>query len=223
MNFFRKVLWIFVHPFKALCEINDSEEVSFKGPLTLLFILALLSSINTYLIFNKISVSLSAEISPFLTLGGIFGSIGSFISVFVAWIIYSAFFHVLALLFRGEGNFKKLLEMFGWSYTPKIISSVVSLVITLFFFPALPEIKSFVEIPKVFEAMSKASCFTFTRVLDRLTLFWVLFLFGIALWKNHKLRKIEVLVIILLPTLLYFALTYFFFPSIFSSFQTFPR
>ncbi|RPJ52548.1 MAG: hypothetical protein EHJ95_03845 [Methanobacteriota archaeon] len=49
--------------------------------------------------------------------------------VYLAWVIMTAFFYVLSLVFKGKGTFNRTLEFVGYGYLPQLIGAAIGAVL----------------------------------------------------------------------------------------------
>ena len=67
-----------------------------------------------------------------------FSVIGAFIGIFVTWAVVTGIFYVISLVFNGNGSFSRCLEVIGYGFLPRVIGSLVTLVVTVVYIPLIP-------------------------------------------------------------------------------------
>ena len=70
----------------------------------------------------------------------------AFFGVFVSWAIISGIFYVISIVFKGNGEFSRSLEIVGYGFIPRIIGSFITLVFALVYLPQ-------VIVPKITQDM----------------------------------------------------------------------
>lgn len=131
-------------------EKKMSEDISFKMPIVIIFVIGIIGAINAILITQKILAELPIDTPPFASFGAILGAVGAIIAVFVMWVIYAVVFYVISLVFKGEGEFKRVLEFVGFGFIPSIASGVIGLVLMKM---ALPTIEFSMDNPDLMQQM----------------------------------------------------------------------
>jgi len=66
-----------------------------------------------------------------------FSVIGAFIGIFVTWAIVTGIFYVVSLVFNGNGSFFRCLEVIGYGFLPRVIGSLIILVVTVVYIPLI--------------------------------------------------------------------------------------
>lgn len=105
-------------------------EADFKPPLMIIGIMAIISAIGAYVVASTIIGSLPSDAASFAQIGLIIGAIFAIIVVFIMWVIYSGIFYLISMIFGGQGNFKRVLELVAYGFLPSILGSAISLVLT---------------------------------------------------------------------------------------------
>ncbi|MDI9395268.1 MAG: YIP1 family protein [Euryarchaeota archaeon] len=111
-------------------------EISFKYPLLIILLIAVLSVISTILtmknlldsFFSGMDSSMPASAMSTTVIGSI--AIGGFIGSFLPWVILAGIFYSISYVFKSNGSFKRTLEFTGYGFVPQVFSSLVSLVVT---------------------------------------------------------------------------------------------
>ena len=129
-------------------EKKMSEDISFKMPIFIILVMGIIGAINAIIMMQKIMAQLPSDAAPFASFGAIFGAVGAIIAVFVMWIIYTVVFYAISLAFKGEGEFKRVLEFVGYGFLPSIASGIVGLILMM---RALPAIEFSIDNPDLFQ------------------------------------------------------------------------
>ncbi len=129
-------------------EKKMSEDISFKMPIVIILAIGILGAINGIFMMQKIMAELPSDAAQFASYGAIFAAVGAIIGVFVMWVIYTVVFYVISLAFKGEGEFKRVLEFVGYGFIPSIASGVIGLVVMMV---ALPTIEFSMDNPELLQ------------------------------------------------------------------------
>lgn len=109
---------------------KTNEEKEWKTPLIIVAVMATLGALSAYMTMMKVMESLPPEAAAFAGVGTAFGIVGAIIGIILAWVLYSAIFYLISLVFNGEGSFKRVMEFVSYGFIPSIASSAVSLYFT---------------------------------------------------------------------------------------------
>ena len=106
-----------------------TEEPEWKNPLIIMTLVAIVGAITTY-------TTLMGTLQSLMGLDFLEGSgkivviivmvIFSILAVIFSWLIYTAIFYVISVIFGGEGDFKRLMEFVSYGFIPSIVSSIIS-------------------------------------------------------------------------------------------------
>jgi len=121
-----------------------SEKERLNVPLLIVFCGAIIAGVHAYLIGGltaKMMAALSPGIAPIITISAFFGGM---IATFLVWLVLTGVFFGLSFVFKGQGSFRRCLEVTGYGYLPQIIGSLISLVVAFLYVPkvVVPEISS---------------------------------------------------------------------------------
>ncbi len=195
------------YPIKTFKEITE-REINLKRPFLIVLVLGILTILVTWALLTKMIFSIPEEVKGLLTFGFILGVIFTFIGIFVMWAIQAGILHLFAFgLFKGEGNYKKLLELIGYAYFPQIFAITINLIIVLFF---MPKIHISMTIPPEQQILVIKE-FQYTKIIGLVGTAWTLLLSVIAVKEVHKLTLLKALIVVLVPTIIYFILTQYVF------------
>jgi hypothetical protein len=113
--------------------INEKE--SLKIPLLIILCGAILGSVHAYLVGGLTGKLLAALVPGMATFIAISAVIGAIIITFLTWIILTGIFYGLSFLFKGQGTFKRCLEVTGYGYLPQIFGSIISVIVAFMYIP----------------------------------------------------------------------------------------
>ncbi len=208
----RKPFTLLFHPVKAVEEILG-QEISFKEPSLIIFVIGLFGGLSGYVVVQNISRFFEPRIRVFMAVGGYLAILSGIVTSFLVWIGFTVVLHLLALAFKGRNGLKRFLQLVGLSFTPQIISSFLGFLFVCFYFPELSVTVpiNFTSIRLIQENLQRTGVFVYSRVIGRLMFFWSLVLCGICVKKNYGVSNKRAAAIVLIPTLLYFAITFLLF------------
>ncbi len=118
-------------------EKKMSGDVSFKMPIAIILVIGIIGAINATLMMQKIMTELPGDTAEFASFITVASAIGAIIGVFVMWVIYAVVFYAISLVFKGEGEFKRVLEFVGYGFIPSIASGVIGLIIMTMVLPTI--------------------------------------------------------------------------------------
>ncbi|KKG17853.1 hypothetical protein EO98_02470 [Methanosarcina sp. 2.H.T.1A.6] len=112
-------------------------EVSFKYPLLIILVIAVLTIGSSLLVMNNLKDSFSSDMdssisASVMSIGIIGGAIGGLIGTFISWFVLAGIFYSISYVFASKGSFKRTLEFVGYGFVPQIFSSVVSIIAMYF-------------------------------------------------------------------------------------------
>jgi hypothetical protein len=122
--------------------INEKE--SLKIPCLIVLTGAIIGGIYAFMV-GGLTGKLMGDLMPGLsTIIQISTLIGALIATFVVWVVMTAVFFGLSCLFKGQGSFRRCLEMTGYGYLPQVIGSVVTLIAAYVYVPKIivPEVSA---------------------------------------------------------------------------------
>jgi hypothetical protein len=131
-----------------------SEDISLKIPIAIIIVFGIIGAINAILMMQKIMAALSSDAAQFASFGAIFAGISAIICVFVMWLLYTVVFYVISMVFKGEGEFKRVLEFVGYGFIPSIASGVIGLIVMTM---ALPTIEFSMENPELMQQLMSSN------------------------------------------------------------------
>ncbi|HJH32120.1 MAG TPA: YIP1 family protein [Methanosarcinaceae archaeon] len=129
-------------------EKKMNEEISFKVPLIIIFVVGVIGAVNTMSMMQAIFAELSSDAAQFASYGSIFAAVVAIISVFIMWVMYALVFYAISLALKGQGELKRVLEFVGYGFIPSIASSIIGLVVMR---TVLPTIEFSIENPELMQ------------------------------------------------------------------------
>lgn len=117
-------------------ESKKNSKVNLKIPFLFVVLTSILGAISILILFRNTFLSTPSEnLKTLMITGFIFASIFGTIIGLIGYFIETTIFNLTAVILGGKGNFKKLLELFGYTYIVTIISSLIGLIIAIGYAP----------------------------------------------------------------------------------------
>lgn len=108
---------------------HEARDPGVRRPATVVAFVAVLGLLSAIPVFQATLSALPPEASAFAAIGIAIGAIAGLLGPFVVWLVYTALFYLLSLVFDGTGEFRDLFAVVGWGFAPRVISSLVGTVI----------------------------------------------------------------------------------------------
>ena len=187
-------------------EKKMSEDISFKMPIVIILVVGIIGAINAIIMMQKIMAELPSDAAQFASFGAIAGGIGAVIAVFVMWVIYTVVFYAISLVFKGEGEFKRVLEFVGYGYIPSIASGIIGLIAMRI---ALPTIQFSIDNPELLqESLMSNPMMQMSTIISVIFTLWSanIWIFGLIYSRNMSTKNAIItvgvpVVLLLMPTL----------------------
>ena len=187
-------------------EKKMSEDINLKMPMVIIFVMGIIGAISAIIMMQKIMAELPSDAAQFASFGAIAGGIGAVIAVFVMWVIYTIVFYAISLVFKGEGEFKRVLEFVGYGYIPSIASGIIGLIAMRI---ALPTIQFSIDNPELLqESLMSNPMMQMSTIISVIFTLWSanIWIFGLIYSRNMSTKNAIItvgvpVVLLLMPTL----------------------
>jgi hypothetical protein len=135
-------------------------------------------------------------LETFITLSSVLGAL---IGTFIFWIIWAGVIYALTFAFKGEGPFKRVLEVVGFGYLPQVLGSLITLAAAFIYIPriAVPTITNAgIQDPVVLEQTIKAfmhdpAMMELTQVSSLISIVFLLWSANIWIFGIKHIRKLS--------------------------------
>jgi hypothetical protein len=137
--------------------VNKKEDLKF--PFLIVLAESLVAAADGYLIGGLTAKMMAPAMPGIETIIALSSVLGALIGTFIFWIIWAIVIYVLTGAFKGQGAFRRVLEVVGFGYIPLVLGSLLTLVATIMYIPriAVPAITSAgLQDPVVLEQTMKA-------------------------------------------------------------------
>ena len=187
-------------------EKKMSEDINFKMPIVIILVMGIIGAISAITMMQKVMAELPSDAAQFASFGAIAGAIGAIIGVFVMWLIYTLVFHVISIVFKGEGEFKRVLEFVGYGFIPSIASGIIGLIAMRI---ALPTIQFSIDNPELLqESLMSNPMMQMSTTISVIFTLWSanIWIFGLIYSRNMSTKNAIITVgvpvgLLLIPTL----------------------
>lgn len=122
--------------------INEKE--SLKFPALIVLAGGIAGAMYGYLIGGLTGQLLNAIMPGMDTILTLASVIGALFGIFIFWVIWTIVMYAFSFIFKGEGSFKRTLEVVGYGYLPQVFGSIITFVIALDYVPRIhvPQLSS---------------------------------------------------------------------------------
>jgi hypothetical protein len=112
-----------------------AEKESLKIPGLIVLVLGIVSAVYAYLIGGLTGKMMAGLIPGMESIIAISTILGALFGVFVFWGIWAGVFYLISSLFKGEGTFKRSLELVGYGFLPQIFGAILTVIVALQYLP----------------------------------------------------------------------------------------
>ncbi len=207
-GFLGQVIGVLYRPRVIFSKMEESDLT--KG-LIVMFVMALLAAYSSMIYMGKIPLSVLSpqlegmDTSQFEGTMGLFAGIGSGVSILIGWVASTLLLHGLGRLSGGSGSMKRFFAMHGFASVPSLLNQLLRVIDA-----------------SIMDANSLASYFVSYRDISgkalrallgsNLVNVWglaTIALLVIAVEENYGASRGRAILIVLVPSVVYFAINYF--------------
>ncbi|MCW4012839.1 MAG: YIP1 family protein [Candidatus Bathyarchaeota archaeon] len=206
-GFIGQVTGVLYKPRQIFSTVDEGDRT--KG-LIVMFVMVLLAAYSSMLYLGKIPLSVlspqleGVDTSQIEGSMGLFAGIGAGISILVGWSASTLLMHGLGKLSGGNGSMKRMFALHGFASVPSLLNQLIRVVDA-----------------SIMDSASLASYFVSYRSLGKiLTAFiganlmnlWgiaTIALLVLAVEENYELSRTRSVMVVLLPSVVYFLINYF--------------
>ena len=163
-----------------------TEKETLKIPVLIVLTVGIVAAISGYLMGGLSAKMMAGIMTGMESVIPLFAMAGALIGTFVFWLIAAVIFYLISSLFKGQGSFKRVLEVVGYGYLPQIAGSIISLVAAIIYIPRItvPTLtKAALEDPAMIQQVTKA--FLHDPAMMELTQITTLVSIVFMLWSAH--------------------------------------
>jgi len=182
------------------------DDINLKIPFTIVVSLIALMGVTSFVALSKLLTNIDVQTNVGILLKIGFG-IGILTVIFIGllfWIIEAGIFHIIALFFGGEGNYRKQLELIGYAYVPNLILTLIGFSVWIVYLFVINPTLSF-ENPQIAQkTIESIPIFKAMNYIGQLFTLWNFGLSILAVKEAHKLSSIKSLITVSIPVLIIF-------------------
>jgi hypothetical protein len=192
------VIDILFHP-DAFFRNVVTEKEDLKFPAIIVLIGSLAAAGYGYLIGGLTARMMSSAMPGIDTIITLSSVIGAVIGTFIFWIVGAGIFYAISTVFKGQGSFKRVLEIVGYGYLPQIFGSLITLVAAIEYVPkiSVPTLSSAaLQDPTVMEQTMKAfmhdpAMFELTQITSLVAVVFLLWSASIWIFGLQHARQLS--------------------------------
>lgn len=124
------------------------EKESFTWPLVIVLAGSIAAAGYGYLVGGATAQMMSEALPGIGAVSTLLLVFGAVVGVFVFWLIWTAVIFALSLVFKGDGTFKRTLQVTGYGYLPQVFGSIISLIVAFEYVPRI-------VVPRITTAMAQ--------------------------------------------------------------------
>jgi hypothetical protein len=201
------ILLLFSHP-DGFFRRDPKEWSGLAVPAVIVLVSGILAAMSGYLVTRLISGLFPAgmeEVSAMAPIMGIAGAGGAFLGVFLMWVVYTAVFYVISMIFMGKGTFTRTLAAVGYGFLPTAIGSLISLVLLWYYLPGIEvtPVRDIMDIQQATLAITQAPVFRMISILGIIFLLWSASIWIFALRYSRELTMRNAAITVGVPVLIY--------------------
>lgn len=118
-------------------EARMQDEPSLKVPALIALICGLIGAVSALIMADVTTAMLPAEMGGLGTLMVVFSTAVAFVGGFLAWIIYGFIFHIISMVFKGQGSLNRTLEVTGYGLIPQVFGGIIGSIFSYYLLSGL--------------------------------------------------------------------------------------
>jgi hypothetical protein len=133
----QSLIKILINPGAFFAELKGEEEENLKWPLLIVLLGGIAAAGYGYL-FGEVTAKMMEGALPGIgALVTISSAIGALIGVFIFWLIWTVVVFAISMAFKGQGSFKRTLQVIGYGYLPQVIGSIITVIVAFEYIPRI--------------------------------------------------------------------------------------
>lgn len=188
---------LFLNPGRFF-EQKMQEEGGLKLPALIVLIAGIIGAVGAVISLGPVIQLLPSEAASFTPVLMTLGVAGAFVTIFVVWVVWTVVFFLLSMIFKGKGDFKRLLEFVGYGFIPEVIGGLFTLPILYLYFSTLdvPQVSDPAQIQEVTLQLMSAPELQIAGVISQVFLIWSanIWIFGLKEARSLSTRNAAITV-----------------------------
>lgn len=184
-------------------------------PILIVGIVGVLSAIGAYFVsqvtIKAISPLLPSGTQQYMTITIAFAVIGGILGAYILWLVATAIFLGISVLFKGKGDFRKCLQAIGYGFFPQIFGGLMNIYFYYEFANTveIPRITDITLINQITQSFISNLYFDLAVLVGILFLIWSanIWIYGLKYARHLELRDAAISVIV--PVGIYILYTLF--------------
>jgi hypothetical protein len=115
--------------------VTQKEDLKF--PILIVLVGSLVAAGYGFLIGGLTARMMAAAVPGIDTIITISSVLGAIIGTFIFWILWAGVVFALSYFFKGQGSFRRVLEVVGYGYLPQVFGSVIALIAAIEYVPRI--------------------------------------------------------------------------------------
>jgi hypothetical protein len=184
---------------------KKAEEVSLRVPALIVLVWGILGAIGAFISVGPVIQLLPSEAASFSPIVGVIAAVSALIVSFIMWAAWAVVFFLVSLVFKGTGEFKRVLEFVAYGFIPQIIGSFIAIPLMYSYLSgvSLPPVSDPALIQEVIQEVMTAPMMLLAIGIGLLFLLWSanIWIFGMKEARNLSSR--DALITVGVPVGLY--------------------
>ncbi|ADG13975.1 Protein of unknown function DUF2143 [Methanocaldococcus infernus ME] len=187
-----------------------NREVSLKTPFLIVLTFSVFMSIYTYYTTSTMFKIFPSDMQGIMSMMMIISATSALVGGFVSWIIIAGIMHIISMVFKGEGSFKRTLAFVGYGFLPNIIGLLISIPITYYFLSnahiptlTMEQLQNPEVLKQVIKSMFPKSMLYTNLLIGLAVTLWNLYIWTYAIKYARNLELRKAFIVALIPTLLF--------------------
>ncbi|MFC6992359.1 Yip1 family protein [Haladaptatus sp. GCM10025707] len=186
----------------------EAESPRLWGAAGVVLLAGVVGAITSFLLLSRILTALPADVGPAVALlSYTFGVGGALVTQFVVWVLFAVVFHVISIVFDGEGDFRKTLALTGWGFVPAIFGGLLGLGAMYLALQGIPSPTTPEAIEPFTLAVTRSSVLQVAGLVGIAFTLWSAFLWAFAVKYARHVTLGQGILIVALPVAVSIALT----------------
>lgn len=188
----------------------SQKEISLKEPFLIVLIFSILIAISAYISTSFIYKIFPPQYQQVLAFTKIIALISAFIGGIVSWLIIAGVMHLISIIFKGEGSFKKTLSFTGYGFLPNIIGAIITIPIAYYYLSqihipqlTISQLQNPVIIKMIMKQIFPKTLIYTNAVIGFAVTIWNLYIWTYAINYARNLDLKKAFITALIPTVIF--------------------